>query len=154
MKVAYKFDPFEIAGVDPSGLSKADKLEILDDVSDIVITSVLEYVGSANSPVSGRGKFAPLDEKYAEKEHGGDRNAKLELSGDLLGSLIVIKNGDSLVLTVPEEEQGKADGHNDFSGDSNLPTRRFIPNGADAETFKKSILNDIREHVRYKINGI
>lgn len=153
MKVEYEFDPFKVVGVDDSELSKAKKREILDDIADLVLTSVLEYVGEGKSPVKGYGAFKQLNKDYAEKEHGGNRKAKLELSGDMLDAMHVKVKGDRLILTIDEDQQGKADGHNNFSGDSLLPTRRFVPKGKDGETFKDDILKEIKGVIEDNING-
>ena len=40
------------------------------------------------------------------------------------------------------EEQGKADGHNNFSGESKLPTRQFIPK--DNQSFRPDIKSEIQ----------
>lgn len=154
MKVEYEFDPFKIVGVDDSDISKSKKREILDDIADLVLTSVLEYVGDAKSPVKGRGNFKQLNKEYADKEHGGNRKAKLELDGDLLDAMHVKIKGDRLVLTIDEDQQPKADGHNNFSGDSILPTRRFVPNGKDGETFKQDILDEIKGVIEDNLHGV
>lgn len=153
MKVEYEFDPFKIVGVDDSEIPKEKKREILDDIADLVLTSVLEYVGDGKSPVKGYGAFKQLTKDYAEKEHGGNRKAKLELSGDMLDAMHVKVKGDRLILTIDEDQQGKADGHNNFSGDSLLPTRRFVPKGKDGETFKEDILNEIKGVIEDNLHG-
>lgn len=158
MKVEYKFDPFKITGIDDEGLTKAQKKSILDDIADLVLTSVLDSVGSSKSPVSGHGSFKSLNKDYAEREHGGDTKCKLELSGSMLDGLKVKNLGDELVLTVSEKQQPKADGHNNFSGESKLPLRRFIPKEDDGETFDKKIIQEIRLQLRdaideYKTKG-
>jgi phage gpG-like protein len=152
VKVEYEFNPFKITGVDDSELTKAQKKDILDDIADLVLTSVLDKVGSGESPVKGHGKFKLLNKEYADKEHGGKRVSHLELNGDMLDSLKVIVKGDRLLLTVDEDQQPKADGHNNFSGDSLIPTRRFIPFAKDGETFKKDIMEEMEAHIKDKID--
>lgn len=48
------------------------------------------------------------------------------------------RKGDIIEVGIfKAKEQGKADGHNNFSGKSKLPTRRFIP--SEKENFKRFI---------------
>lgn len=140
-KVEYWFDPFE--GLEIKG---SKKKEALQEAADLLLESILSDVADGRSPVTGR-KFIQLNKYYAKKEHGGDRSAKLELTGDLLGSLIVkVKKKDGvegIYITVPDNEQGKADGHNDFSGESKLPKRQFIPNADEAQSFRPEIRKEI-----------
>lgn len=135
-KVEYWFDPFE--GLELKG---KDKSNALQEAADLLLESILSDVADGKSPVTGR-KFKQLSKEYAEREHGGNREARLELSGDLLGSLIVKPYKGGILVTVPDEEQGKADGHNNFSGDSKLPTRQFIPK--DNQSFRPDIKSEIQ----------
>ena len=152
--VKFDFDPFEIAGVSRRKFSDSDISEIMSDVSDLVKEKVLDYVGSGESPVSGRGAFKKLNPEYAKDQKGGNRTANLELEGDLLDSVKVIQAGNKLRLTVDEDQQPKADGHNNFSGESKLPVRRFIPYAKQDETFKSDIIKTIRDIVLEKLpNG-
>lgn len=145
-KVAYKFDPFELVGKDKDNFSRSQRNQILEQVGDYVVSSVLDDCDSSRSPVTGRG-FKKLSQTYAKKKKAqvGTTAANLKLDGDLLGSLEVKKSGGMLTLTVGSDQQGKADGHNNFSGDSNLPTRKFIPNDSEGETFRPGIRQGIRE---------
>lgn len=154
MKVEYKFDPFKITGLDDSGLTKKQKKEILDDIADLVLTSVLDFVGSSKSPVTGD-RFAPLSKEYAVKEHGGNRKSHLELSGDMLDSIKVKNAGEELVLTVAKDQMPKADNHNKFTPESKktgVPPRKFIPNAEEDETFSKVIIKEIKAHIEDKID--
>jgi hypothetical protein len=136
-KVEYLFDPFE--GLELKGEAKK---KALDEAADYLLSAILTDVGESRSPVSGR-EFPELNEEYAKKEHGGRRSAILELSGDMLGSLIVKRKGDKILVTVPESEQGKADGHNNFSGKSKLKKRQFIPNPDKKEQFRPDIRDEL-----------
>lgn len=148
-KVKFDFDPFEIAGVSKRKIMNVE--EVLEDVEDYVITQVLSKVGDSVSPVSGQGRFRGLSKEYKEfkASQGAGTKANLELDGDLLNSLKVeFVKGGKLRLTVDEDQVGKADGHNNFSGKSRLPRRAFIPDESKKETFKKDILSGIRSVVR------
>ena len=149
MKVEYVFDPFEIAGIDDN-LSKREKSKVLEEIAAYVHESVLSYIGDSKSPVSGR-KFPLLDEEYANKEHGGNRVSHLELDGDLLDSIVVKKKGNELILTVSQDQQGKADGHNNFTGKSKLPLRQFIPK--EDQNFVPEIRNGIKSIIKDAIES-
>lgn len=146
-KVEYKFDPFELVGIKKSEIPKDKRDELLDEIADFVLESVLSDVGSARSPVNGS-KFPGLSSEYkANKIRKGARPiANLELEGDLLDSLKVRKNHkeELLTLTVDPSQMPKADGHNNFSGDSMLPERKFIPNKDKDESFRPGIVNEIK----------
>lgn len=135
-------------------LTRAAKDDAIDSVKDFVLEQVLSHVGDGKSPVSGHGKFPALSKDYVKvkKEEGGTvlfgRGSNLELHGDLMDSVRVDRKGNRLILTVDEDQQPKADGHNNFSGKSQLPMRRFVPNEDDGETFKASILKGIRKIVK------
>lgn len=125
MKVKFDFNPLVGTDAERVRLDPEEKDELLSRISDYVLESVLVYVGDAKSPVDGS-KFDPLSTDYSKKV--GRKKATLELSGDLLDSVRVERlRGNNLRLTVSDDEQGKADGHNNHSGESPLPLRRFIP---------------------------
>lgn len=99
------------------------------DVGEFVVNQILRFVSSGTSPVEGE-SFARLTSEYADKFKGGNRTPNLELDGDMLDSLTYeITNNGIEVGIFDASEVPKADGHNNFSGDSKLPTRRFIPKG-------------------------
>ena len=75
--------------------------------------------------------------------------ANLELSGDMLDSLEFRVKGTKIEVGIWGSEADKADGHNNFSGDSKLPERKFIPNGSNGETFRP----DIRQEVDSILEG-
>jgi hypothetical protein len=56
--------------------------------------------------------------------------------------------GDESVLYVLSSDSDKADGHNNHSGESELPIRRFIPKAEDGETYKREILSEINAILR------
>ena len=144
-KVEYIFDPFEITNRDP--LPKDKRAEALDDISNFVLETVLQHVGESTSPVSGRyGKFQALSKAWKAKkeEEGGTPIPNLEFTGSMLSALECNIKGGKLVLRIKGSESDKADGHNNHSGESKIPTRRFIPLESDGETFKKEIINGIK----------
>lgn len=149
--VKYTFDPFELAGISRRGVSSEKREEVMSRVADYVKESVLNDVGNTRSPVTGR-KFKGLSTKgkdggyRAQKaRQGGTPVPNLELDGAMLGSLEVEQGERRLTLTVGSDQQDKADGHNNFSGKSKLPERKFIPNAADDETFRPAIRDGIKQ---------
>lgn len=139
--VKFEFDPFLLVEAEP--LSRDVKKAALSDIADFVLESVLSNVGSQKSPVQGHGSFPKLSKSYKsiKDDEGGTPIPNLELTGAMLSALEVKRKGDTLVLQIAGREAAKADGHNNHSGDSTLPLRRFIP--TETETFKRDILSGI-----------
>jgi hypothetical protein len=150
MKVKFDFKPSDF--LEGIRIKSKDKKRILEDIGDIVLTEVTSMVGSGISPVTGR-KFKKLSKEYIEKkkEEGGTilggGGSNLELTGDMLQSLFVEVKDNKITLTVSDSEQGKADGHNNFSGKSSLPERKFIPNEKNGETFIPKIRKAIKDYL-------
>lgn len=152
-KVAYEFDPFELIGV-AAPANKSDRRKALEEIADYVRAEVLQYVGSATSPVKGHGWKSSLSPEYKKlkKEISGKAIANMELYGDMLDALeCVVTSGGMLELRIKGSEAPKADGHNNHSGESSLPERRFIP--AEGETFKQPILNGMKQIAKAFIDG-
>jgi hypothetical protein len=99
--------------------------------------------------VSGRGKFKALSKEYAaeKKEETGVSDPNLDRSGDMIRALDYRIVGDKLEIGVYGPDAGKADGHNNFSGESTLPLRRFLP--AEGETYKPEIKAMIDDTLRF-----
>lgn len=148
-RVEYTFDPFDLVGIDKSQIPKDVQSEILDAVSNLTLETVLSDVKSTRSPVTGR-TFAGLSPDYAKvkKRKGGQPIPNLRLEGDLLGSLTIKKKRGELTLTVGDDQMGKADGHNNFSGDSKLPERNFIPDADRDQTFRPAIRGAMEDVIR------
>lgn len=151
-KIEYRFDPFEIAGVDPDDVPKSVREEILSDVADFTLKSVLDDCADKKSPVTGSA-FRKLSKDYAilKKKQGGKPVPNLELDGDMLGALRVKKSSTEISLYIPSGKQAlKADNHNKFSAESEstpVPARKFIPNAEKDESFRPAIKKGIREIV-------
>lgn len=146
-QVKYDFNPFKLVNEPAKGVRDKDK--VIDKIAKFIVDSVASKTKSGTSPVKGRGKFKKLTKEYAAAMKGGSRKPNLTLEGDMLGSLDAFKKrGHTMRLTVAEDENDKADGHNNHSGDSLLPERRFIPKDKDGETFKKDILQGIKKIIK------
>lgn len=129
-----------------TGIKRTDRKEAIEDAKEALLTGVLDYVSSGTSPVSGHGKFKALSKEYKKikAKISGSKKPNLELYGDMLDALEVVDKGNRLTIGVfNEEEAKKADGHNNFSGKSKLPLRRFIP--TEKENFKQDIIRVIDE---------
>lgn len=149
-KVAYEFDPFELLGID-APKSKADLKAALNEMADYVRTEVLQYVGDSKSPVKNGAWQSKLSPAYAKikREISGVATANMELTGDMLDALeCVVTSRGTLELRITGPEAAKADGHNNFSGQSSLPAREFIPNEDKGQTFKQPILNGMKQIAR------
>lgn len=149
-KVKFDFNPFSqtFSGVRLKGEKRQ---RALDEIKEFVLEQVLAKVGSSNSPVSGQSRFRRLSSEYRKEKlaEGGSGQADLELTGALLDSLKINElRGSTLRLTVDSDQQPKADGHNNFSGKSELPRRAFIPDADKNEKFKADIMQGINRIVR------
>jgi len=137
--------------LDMTDIPAADRESVKKDVADYVLEAVLSDIGEGRSPVYGT-NWKGLSAAYKkEKEAEGSKGiANLELTGDLLDSLDAQPDGNYIVFGVFDKSQEKkADGHNNLSGDSKLPLRRFVP--ASGETFRAGIMsgiNDILDEAR------
>jgi hypothetical protein len=141
-KIFFEFDPFEIAGTDRPA---SNVREAKQRIADLVLEEVLNYVGKASSPVSGeswQASLSPAYKKYKAK-HSSSTKANMELFGDMLDSLeCVVSSNGKIQLRIQGSQAAKADGHNNHSGDSSLPQRRFIPD--EGQTFKQDIIEKIK----------
>lgn len=142
--VKYEFFPFE----EIEDIPDSKKSAALNQIGEYIHESILSYVGDQKSPVQGYGAFPKLNPDYKKYKasEGGSPIPNLELSGAMLSALKVKKSGESITISISGKQGDKADGHNNHSGDSTLPLRRFIPD--EGETFKKDILNGVREILR------
>lgn len=127
----------------PAGLTKRQQNTIKDEAGELLIDTILGKVGQAKSPFRGE-SWPGLSEEYKKikKADGRGTKANLELSGDMLDALEFKRTKDGIKLQVTGTEAPKADGHNNFSGKSNLPTRKFLPQEGDK--FVGSIDGNIR----------
>jgi len=118
------------------------RVKAKNDIGEYVIDEILRAVSEGKSPVSGE-KFKRLNKKYAKEEKNGDRTPNLELEGDLLDSLTFKRTKEGIEVGIfSAKETPKADGHNNFSGKSKLPKRRFIPE--KNQNFKNNINKGIK----------
>lgn len=136
------------------GLNKSQQREVLDQVGELLVTQVLEYVAGSKSPVDGS-KFVSLSDEYAKKkkEETGSDAPNLDLTGEMLSSLDYKIVGQAIELGVYGDDAGKADGHNNFSGKSKLPKRQFLPE--EGQLFDDKIVDIVNEAIElYKAENV
>lgn len=83
--------------------------------------------------------------KALKKAETGSSEANLDLTGEMLSSLDYKVKGNTIEIGVFGEDAGKADGHNNFSGKSKLPTRQFLPK--EGQLFTSSINKLLQETI-------
>lgn len=131
----------------PAWLEEDEREELLEEIGDYVVTTMLDKLGDGISPVEGGGQFRQLSEDYADSEKGGDRTANMELEGDMLSALTYEINFDRVRIGIFEPDQAiKAYGHTTgFEGhpflEGKAPKRKIIP-GA-----KESFVSEIQEGI-------
>lgn len=146
--VSFVFDPFEIAGVDKDTIRPSERERVLSEVSDYVINQVLIDTSKGISAVYGD-SWDPLSDDYKKfkKKEGKGSKANLEFCGDLLEAVkITTESDDTIKIYVSKSQSDKADGHNNHSGESQLPLRRFIP-GPDDSGWRDGINKKIKSIV-------
>lgn len=103
--------------------------KIKTQVAEYLLEQTLLNVGEAKSPVSGE-SFPGLSKEYKKFKISESRPgvANLEFTGDMLDDLSyeLTETGVRIGFFGTKEAE-KADGHNNFSGQSELPKRRFLP---------------------------
>jgi len=131
----------------PSNLSSSKEKQVKDDIGELIIDTILARVGKSKSPIQGHGNFDALSPDYKEEKQGQGRGGKanLELSGDMLDELAFKRTEKGIKLMIEGAVAPRADGHNNFSGKSKLPLRRFLP--AEGEKFINSLDKEINKIV-------
>ena len=119
------------------------KRKVAREVGELLIDETLVAVGNSKSPLSGH-SFDKLTQKYKKFKQSKNRRGvpNLELSGDMLDAFKakVTKTG-LLEMGVFGKDAPKADGHNNLSGKSSLPLRRFLPGKEDS--YKRPVISQI-----------
>lgn len=133
----------------PDDLSKKEQREIKKEIGEYLLVSILDYVGSGKSPVSGQGSFKKLNKEYAKDQKGGDTLPNLDLFGDMLDSLKFKVTDKGIEYGIYDKKEAiKAYAHNTgFEGHPYLESeslkRQFIPN--KGQKLKREIVSGINE---------
>ena len=119
-------------------LPKSLKSRIVKEVGEYLIEQTNLALSQSKSPVSGE-TFPRLSHDYREMKQkeglGGSPN--LEFTGKLKDAISYRATDKGLAIGVFGKEAPKADGHNNFSGESSLPQRRFLPK--EGQNYRKAI---------------
>jgi hypothetical protein len=142
---AYKFNPIKELDLE---IPRSHRREAMEAAANYIREAMLDYIGEGKSPVSGGKWVRSLTKEYAKlkSEESSAGFANLELSGDLLDSLIVESTTNSITIDVPSDQEGKAEGHlTGVYGDhsKSIRPRQFMPQ--PGETFKRDILQGLKE---------
>lgn len=131
-----------------SALKKEQRLELLEQIGELLVEETLASVADSRSPVNGGEFKSTLSKAYAKKklEETGSDEANLDLTGSMLSSLDYRIVGDLIELGVYGSDASKADGHNNFSGKSKLPPRQFLPD--EGESYNSNISSLINQTIQ------
>lgn len=124
---------------------RAARAAVRDAVGEYLVEQIQLAVAAAESPVEGHGKFERLSPEYAElkRKEVGHANQNLEASGHMLDQLGFRATSEGVEVGIFGDAAPQADGHNNFSGRSKIPTRRFLP--AEGEAFVSTIQNGVEQ---------
>lgn len=132
-----------------AGLKLPDtvKTRIKNDVGDFLVEKILATVGQAKSPVAGGDWKSTLSPEYKKKKlsEGLSGKADMELEGDMLNDLTFKETSDGIDIGWFGDQAPKADGHNNFSGKSDLPRRQSLPE--EGQEFISGIQKEIEKIV-------
>lgn len=121
------------------------KAQIKDEVGNYLVEQTLLALSDAKSPVSGE-KFKALSKDYRieKQEQGSPGVPNMELKGKMLEALSFKPTSKGVEIGFINSSQAeKADGHNDFSGESTLPQRRFLP--GEGQNYKVDIEREVNK---------
>lgn len=124
-------------------LPKAVRKEAAAAVGEFLVEQINIYLADAKSPVSGE-SFPALSKEYKKDKvsEGFGGVPDLERSGDMKDALTFKVTDEGIELGFFDRKNaGKADGHNNFSGQSELPQRRFLPD--EGQKFRREIQSEI-----------
>jgi len=124
-------------------LTRRQKDEIIDQVGNFLVDQTLVHMNEKKSPVQGEGSFKALSKDYKKKklEEVGSGEANLEFDGIMKDEISFIPTKNGIEIGVFGERAGAADGHNNLSGKSQLPTRRFLPD--EGQNYKRPIQQEV-----------
>ncbi len=127
----------------PEGLTRSQKKRIKDQAGDLIVQTILTRASAASSPIRGGSWKATLSKEYKKLKRaaGGSSIADMDLTGGMLEALGFVRTADGIRLRIKGKAALRADGHNNFSGNSSLPTRQSLPQEGDK--FKDGVERDI-----------
>lgn len=119
------------------------KQDIQDQVGQFLVEQTMISVSEEKSPVKGEGWKKTLSKEYAKikQKEVGNKLANMEFTGETLGELTFEPTKEGIKIGVIGERAPAADGHNNLSGKSSLPRRRYIPD--EGQEYKGPITKEI-----------
>lgn len=119
------------------------KKRIQDEVGNFLVEQTLVAMDQKKSPVQGEGNFKALspDYKKLKQREVGSTEANLEFDGVMKDELNFEPTPFGISLGVFGDRAPAADGHNNLSGKSSLPTRRFLPD--EGQNYKAQIAREV-----------
>ena len=122
-------------------IPKSEKVRVAKEVGEFLKDEIAKAVGSSKSPLQG-GRWPGLSREYKKFKRSQNLpgEANLEFSGDMQDNFkeeVTASGALKLGWFNDSENAKKADGHNNFSGSSDLPLRRQIP--SEDDQFKSEI---------------
>lgn len=132
----------------PDYLDESERTDLMKEIGDFVLTSMLDLLADGHSPVKGAGDLSKLTTKYADNQKDGDRTPNMELGGDLLDSLTYEADAYGVKIGTWSDKQAiKAYGHiTGFKGhpwlDGKVEPRKLLP--SDKEQFVQDIQDGIQ----------
>lgn len=115
------------------------KDKIKDEVGSYLLEQTLLSIAETKSPITGEAWKSTLSPEYRKEKQkdGATPIANLENTGSMLQALDYEVTDEGIKIGIFGKEAGKADGHNNLSGDSSLPQRRFLPD--EGQDYKRAI---------------
>jgi hypothetical protein len=129
------------------------KREVAQEVGELLVEKVLGVLSEGKkSPVDGE-QWPKLTTNYLHKKEAAGLPGKpnMEFTGEMLDSLSFKVTKEGIEFGIFGKDAPKADGHNNFSGRSQLPQRRFLP--AEGQEFMKSIQEDVQKIIDDAVVG-
>ena len=125
-----------------SDIPEGNRKEAKQEVGEYLVNETIRYMEEGRSPVAGEQPLSKLGKDYAADEHNGDRTPTLNATGRLRESLQFRSTDKGVEIGIfHKSQQGKADGHNNFSGKSQLPQRRFVP--LSRQSYRSEIMANV-----------
>lgn len=125
---------------------RSARTEIKKRVGELLVDETLAAVSDSNTPVSGAPYKSTLTDPVYRKlkaESNLPVKANMEFSGAMLDALSSRPTAAGIKIGIFSDGKNapKADGHNNFSGKSELPRRQFLP--TKGQNYKRSIESEI-----------
>ena len=122
---------------------RGTRREIKQRVGEFLVEETLSKLADATSPIAGNVYKKSLSSEYRKEKKADNLPgiANLENSGQLLDSLTFKQTKDGIEIGHFTDQAAIADGHNNFSGESDLPLRQYLP--SQDNTYKQTVRREI-----------